>query len=229
MRNWCISALTALVLTAASVHAFPGSGNSPSAECTLASASFSDADAVSFCGALDVNLLANVCTPYVNAHLVSICRPAVEANAGAWCGGYVDQDVENRLNQRIGDIANFCGGDVDLTKIAFHLGDINARCRQAQTAHQDVALSVEQANAVALSTSQSCGSAEQTCEAAQASCTTSATQVVHCPDFQAACAKWVKRRRKYFVLDPVSGKQVPVIDRVTLCAKWVKPPVIVAP
>jgi len=219
-RNSFIAISVGTLLTATVAGAAPGIGNGN--QCRFEN----ETDAVNFCGQLDVNLLANVCTPYVNAHLTSLCRPVVNANASAWCGEYVEQEVELRLNQRIGDISNFCGGDVDLTKIAFHLGDINARCRQAQSTAQDVALAVEQANTVSLSASQTCEASRQECSTAVAQ---AVSQVVHCPDFQPICAKWVKRRRKYYVVDPVAQKKVPVVDRVTLCAKWAKPPVTVAP
>jgi hypothetical protein len=138
--------------------------------------------------------------------LTNICRPVVTAHVEDYCEPYINTEVENRINQRIGDISNFCGGDVDLTKIAVYLGNIYHTCAQTQNA--------------ALNTSNVCEMTQNTC---------SPNQTVHCPDFQPMCAKWVKRRRKFFVVDSATGKRVPVVDNMTFCVKWVKPAVIPVP
>lgn len=181
----------------------------------------SDADAAAICGNLNFNVQAQLCAPYVHNNIHSICAPAVNADVDSYCSEYVSNRVETEVSQRCGDARAFCQGDHDYLNIALKLGDVSARCKQAQ--HQ-----VQMQDASCTDASVNSFDASQTCAAAQQSCTqsNSNSNVNNCPpppDIQAVCARQRSRRIVRRVFDPITAKRVKAVDFVVTCVKWAKP------
>jgi len=184
------------------------------AEAECSARATSDAFALAVCGNLNFNQQNQICAPFVRNNIRQICTPEVEADARSYCGLYVENEIENELNQRIGDIRNFCGGDVSLSSLLIKFGNVEARCRQSQEQGQFQA-------AACVDSSENSFDAVQTCEASQQTCSQAVS--LQCPNVEAVCAKSVKRYRKHVLRDPLTGKRTKVFDTVTLCKKWAKP------
>lgn len=133
----------------------------------------SDSFATAVCGSLNFNQTAQICAPYVQNNANQICSTVVEANPSQFCGLFVENEVEAKLTQRIGDIANYCAGDVNLTTLLVKFGNVESRCAQSQLQSQRQQASCSDSSVNSFDASQSCAQATQVC----------ATNVaVSCPD-----------------------------------------------
>lgn len=187
----------------------------PRAEADAACAALAnggDADALAICGSLNFNSANQVCAPFVRNNIKSICAPEVDADADAYCGTYLSNKVDTEVYNRCGDARQVCEGDHNFLAVALKLGEVSARCKQAQEQSQKQSLSCVDSSVNSFDASQSCEQAVQTVNTS-----------LSCPDIQAVCAKEVKKNRIVKQLNPLTGKKEKVWQTTTKCVKWARP------